>query len=123
MSIAARAMGALTNQKMVSDEQIHEALETLRKTATEIGMARQRMILATEMVKHIEALMMVASDHRSADMRKASARASEKYVRAIEEEAAAAGAYETLKAVREHAVSITEAWRTQESTLRSIKIG
>ncbi len=91
MSIAARAMGALTNQKMVSDEQIHEALETLRKTATEIGMARQRMILATEMVKHIEALMMVASDERSADMRKASARASEKYKKAIEEEAAAGG--------------------------------
>lgn len=114
---------ALPNvQKMVADEAVHDALETLRKTALEIGQARRRMILAAELVKHTEALMMLQSDERSADMRKASARASARYRQAIEEEAESAGAFETLKAIREHAVSLTEAWRTQESTLRNFKV-
>jgi len=119
MSISSQAIRL---NKMIADEAVHDALETLRKTAQEIGHVRKRMVLSAQMVKHVEALMMGHSDARSGEMRKAFARSSDKYLAAIEEEAEAAGEFEKLKAVREHASSIIEAWRTQESNLRGVRV-
>lgn len=107
----------------VADERdVARALEWLRDSAQDIGLAKARLVKAGHMVKHVEALMMRASESKSAEMRKADARCSEKWLAAIDEEAEAAGEYEKLKALREAAAAKIEAWRTEQATYRSMKL-
>lgn len=116
-------MTSLPPQHRVADErEVARALDWLRDSAQEIGLAKARLVKAGHMVKHVEALMMRASDAKSAEMRKADARCSDRWIAAIEEEAEAAGEYEKLKALREAAAAKIDSWRTEQATYRSMKI-
>ena len=109
-------------QRIVGDDEVDKALDWLRDSAADLGEAKARTVRAGHMLKHIEALMMKASEERSAEGRKADARCSDRYVEAMEEDALAAGEYEKMRALREAAALKIEAWRTESSNYRSMKI-
>ena len=108
--------------RRVSDDEVEKALSYLRDSAREIGGAKERLVKAGHMVKHVEALMFLASEERSADARRASARTTDEYVEAINEEAIAAGEYERMKSLREAASAYIEAWRTEGANYRAMRI-
>lgn len=103
------------------DEDITKAIEFLIHSAGEIGRAKERSERAGKMIGHIEALMAKASDEKSADARKMEARASEKYLEAINECAEAEGEMAKLYSLRQAATMKIEAWRTFCATQRSYR--
>lgn len=109
--------------RIVSDSEIDKALDFLRDSAGAMGEAKARLIRAGHMVSHIEALLLLASEESSADKRKADARASDRYLAAIHEEAGAAGEFEKLRSLREAAAMKIEAWRSEQANYRAMKIG
>lgn len=108
--------------RIVSDEDFAKALDWLRDSARDLGLAKERTVRAGHMLKHVEALMMKASEEKSAEARKADARCSERWLKAVEEDAIAAGEYETLRALREAAALKIEAWRSEQANFRAMKI-
>jgi len=125
MSIASRAMeagGQPLRSRIVTDDEMGRALDWLRDNASEIGAARARLIKAERMLAHIEALCTKASDASSDQKRKADARTDPRWLEAVQEEAEAAGAFETMRALREAAVARLEAWRSEQATIRGIRI-
>lgn len=111
-----------THLLIVTEQQVHDAMEYLRSSAVEIGKAKARADLAASKVKHVEALMFKASDETSNDRRMMDARTSPEYVEAINEDAEAAGELAKLYALREAAATRIEIWRTQSSNVRSMKL-
>jgi hypothetical protein len=109
-------------QRIVSEIELEKALDFLRDHARALGEAKARVVRAGHMLKHIEALEFKKSEATSNDRRQADARTSQAYLDAIVEDAEAAGAYETMKALREAAALKIEAWRSESATYRSMKI-
>lgn len=107
---------------MISDEAVEKALDWLRDNAELIGQAKERTIKAGHMLKHVEALEFMASEEKSAEARKSDARTTKRWLDAIREDAVAAGKYEEMKALREAAALKIEAWRTEQSNFRAMKI-
>ena len=126
MTTSARAIAASQpdnrQPRIVTDEDVGKALDWLRDSARELGQAKERLTLATGMIRHVEALEFKMSDAKSAEARKADARTSDRYIEAVTEEAKAAGAYEMMRALREAAAAKIEAWRTESSNYRAMKI-
>jgi len=110
------------HQRIVTDPEVEKALDFLRDSSRTIGDAVKRARSAANMVKHIEALGQKASDASSSDRRQADARTSQAYLDAIAEDAEAFGELEVLKALREAAALKIEAWRTEQSNFRAMKI-
>jgi len=108
--------------RLVTDDQVGDALRWLAVNAAEIGAARARLIKAGHMIKHVEALQYLASAEKTVDAKKADVRASQEWLDAINEEAEAAGEFEKMKALREAASANIEAWRTQEASNRTARV-
>ena len=113
---------ARTDGRIVTETEVERALDFLRDSAKYLGEACARATKASNMIKHIEALEFKASDATSNDRRQADARTSESYVDAINEEAFAIGELRKMYALREAASMKIEVWRSQEATLRSVRI-
>ncbi len=109
-------------QHLITDKSLQASLDWLRDHAKDMGAAKERMVRAEHMTKHIEAIEFQKSDAKSADARKADARASKAYRDAFDEEAQAAGAYEVMRSLREAAALKIEAWRTEQANYRAMKI-
>ena len=109
-------------QRLISDTELERALDWLRDHAEDIGRAKERVIKAGHMLKHIEALEFKKSDAKSAEGKKMDARTSERYVAAMYEDAEAAGQYEMMKSLREAAALKIEAWRTEAANFRAMKL-
>lgn len=107
---------------IVSDGQLNDALDWLVRNAGEMGRAKARLIRAERMVGHIEALLIKASEEKSDTKRKADARASARYLAAINEEADAAGEFEKMRSLREAASMKIEAWRSEQANFRALKV-
>lgn len=103
--------------RIVSDEEYGDVLRWLATNAAEIGKARQQMIYKERLRQRTEAILFLAATG-SGEARKAQARASDKWLEAAEEEAAAAGEYERLRALREAAQAKHEAWRSEQASNR-----
>ena len=112
----------MMQQRIVSEIELEKALDFLRDHARALGEAKARVVRAGHMLKHIEALEFKKSEATSNDRRQADARTSQAYLDAIVEDAEAAGAYETMKALREAAALKIEAWRSEQANFRSMKI-
>lgn len=110
------------NNRLVSDDDMESALSWLRDSAKSVGEARARAIKAGHMVKHIEALMYLASLKTTSEAKKADSRTSQRWLEAINEEADAVGELEKLKALREAASARIEAWRSEQANYRNMKI-
>lgn len=108
--------------RMVEEHEIQKALDWLRDNAKSIGEAKARLIRAQHMVTHVEAIEFRLSDETSDTKKKAAARASDRYVQAILEEAEAAGNYEQLRALREAAALKIETWRSEQANFRAMKV-
>lgn len=110
------------SNRIVSDEELEKALDWLRDNATDIGEARSRLVKAGHMVKHIEALLFLASLEKTVDAKKADVRMSTRWLSAIDEEADAAGEFEKMKALREAAALKIEAWRSESANYRGMRV-
>lgn len=109
-------MKKLPNQ-FIPEEEVHDAMETLRASAEWIGAARADMVEAEYEVKRIEAFGYIAAEG-SQEARKAAARVADRYKKAVTAHAKAFGEFEKIKAKRESAIVTCECWRTQQATLR-----
>lgn len=107
--------------RLVTDDEVGDALRWLASNAAEIGHARAQMLRSERLVQHTEALLMRMSEEKSADARKAEARASKRWLDATEDEALAAGEYEKMRALREAASFRIEAWRSEQASLRGVR--
>lgn len=106
----------------ITDESLEKALDWLRDHAQAIGEAKADSISTARMREHILALEMKKYPTLPVSGQEREARASEAYKRAIIEEAKAAGAYETMRALREAAALKIEAWRSEQANFRALKI-
>ena len=126
MSIASRAQEAAgvtpLRSRIVTDDEMARALDWLRDNAVEIGAARARLIKAERLLAHVEALCTKASDASSDQKKKADARTDARWLAAAMEEAEAAGEFEKMRALREAASARIEAWRSEQATIRGIRI-
>lgn len=110
------------NRGFITDEQVEESLDWLQNNASAIGAAKERIIRAESMVKHIRALEMKKHAELGVSAQEREATASKPYINAINEEAIAAGEYEKMRALREAAALKIEVWRTMGANYRSMKI-
>ena len=109
-------------RRIVEDDDLSKALDWLRDSARDMGAAKERLVNAGNMVKHVEALEFRRSDEKSAEARKAEARTSDKWLEAVTEEAKATGAYEMMRALREAAALKIETWRSEQANYRALRI-
>lgn len=109
-------------QRIVTDEDVDSALAFLRDSAIKVGAAREDLVNAGHMVKHVEALLYMGSLEKNVEARKADVRCSEKWLQATADEARAAGEYEKLKALREAAAAKIEAWRSESANYRGMRV-
>lgn len=110
------------NDRIVTNNDLQKALDFLRDSAAELGLAKARAVKAGHMIKHIEAIEFKASDATSNDKRQADARTSDSYVDAINEDAYAAGELAKLQALREAAAMKIESWRSEQANYRAMRI-
>ena len=108
--------------RIVEDSELERALDFLRDNAATIGEAKARMVKAGHMIKHIEAILFLASEQKTVDAKKADVRISERWIDATNEEAEAAGEYERLRGLREAAALKIGAWQTESANYRTMKI-
>ena len=106
----------------ITDEQVEKALDWLRDEAPAIGAAKERLVKAEHMVKHIKAIEMKRCIYPQVGQQEREAIASEAYHAAIMEEAVAAGEYEKMKAIREAAALKIGVWQTMSANFRAMKL-
>lgn len=111
-----------THPRIVNDTELEKALDFLRDNAREIGEVKAETIRASHMLKVTKALVMKAHNELSAAKAEVAAYASAEYLAALERDAIAAGEYEKLRALREAAALKIEAWRTESSNFRAMRI-
>lgn len=110
------------HQRVVTEVELEKALDFLRDSAREIGEAKAECNRASSMLKVTKALVMKMHNEMSAAKAEVEAYASKEYAAALERDAVAAGEYEKLRALREAAALKIEAWRTESSNYRAMKI-
>lgn len=118
----ATALPAHEEDRLVSDEQVELALDWLRDNAAAIGEAKRQAVQTEKMVKHIEALTMKMHSQLPVSAQKREAQASAAYKLAILAEAEAAGAYESMRSLREAAALKIEVWRSSNANYRAMKL-
>lgn len=111
----------MTQKKIITEYDVEKAVDFLRDNAIAIGKAKERLVKAANMLKHIEALEFMKAEG-SNDVRRYSSRTAETYKEGIIEEAQAAGEFEKLKALREAASMVIETWRSEQATFRAMRI-
>ena len=105
--------------RLVTEDQVGDALRWLASNAAEIGAARARIVKAGHMVKHVESLLFLASAEKTVDAKKADVKTSQMWIDATNEEAEAAGEFEKMKALREAAMARLDCWRTESASNRA----
>lgn len=110
------------NESFITEAQVEAALDFLRDDAKTIGAARERLIRSEHMVKVVKALEMKRYGILPVGAQEREAVASDPYLRAVNEEAMAAGDYERLRALRVAAEARIEVWRSMSANVRSMKL-
>lgn len=103
--------------KIVTEEDVHSALNYLRNSAHSLGQVTRREKHAEHMLKVQEGFGFMGADG-SGEYRKAKSRTSEKYLQAVNEHAEAYGEARKIYALRDAASAVIDAWRTQEASTR-----
>ena len=122
MSTSERATASIERSRMISDEEVDKALSWLRDNAKTLGDAKAETVRCGHMIKHVKALVMKMHNEIPFSGQEREALASDRYVQALEADAVAAGEYEKLRALREAAALKIEAWRTEQSNFRAMKL-
>lgn len=105
----------------VTDESASAALEWLVKNARHLGELKRQQVLTESMTKRVKAIEMARSDAKTIAEKERDALASEAYLKAIQEEAEAAGAYEEARALKDAATARIECWRSLSATQRTLR--
>lgn len=108
--------------RIVADADLERCLDWLRDNAEDIGEAKRQAVLTAHMVRHVRALEMKKHSDMPVSAQEREALSSERYRDACLAEAEAAGAFETMRALREAAALKIEAWRSEQANYRSMKI-
>ena len=109
-----------TSERSITQERAERAADWLAHHAAEVGRARRGMEYAAERIKIAEARAMLTSDEKSADMRKAAARASKAYADAVDDAAEATEAFRVMEATVKAAEVLIEVWRSINSATKGI---
>lgn len=102
---------------LITEEDVHSAVEYLRNSARDLGKIAEREKKAEHMIKVQEGFGYQMAEGAS-ELRKAMARTSPEYQQAVNEYAEAYGEARKLYALREAAAAMIDAWRTQEASQR-----
>jgi hypothetical protein len=78
-------------------------------------------VLSESLSKRVKAIQMAKSDAKTVAEKERDALASEEYLAAIVDEATRAGAYETLRALKDAATARIECWRSLSATQRTLR--
>jgi hypothetical protein len=111
----------MSNQ-LVSDADVEKALDFLRDSADDIGVAKQDAYFTDGLVKHVKALEMKKHNELAVSAQEREALASKAYRDALLDAAVAAGEYEKMKALREAADAKFQGWRSSSANYRSMKL-
>ena len=126
MSISSRASGQQPPQdvrhRIVTDEDLEKALDFLRDSAKELGEAKGDTVRAGHMLKVTKALEMKKHNEMSAAKAEVEALCSKAYEDALMWDAESAAKYEMMRALRDAAAMKIETWRTEQASLRAMKI-
>lgn len=106
---------------MIDQRRAEAANEWLVDNAGKLGEAKALANLASNSLRRVKAMVMVASEAKSAAMREAIAYASPEYKQALDEEFEAVKNYETLKAAKESAIATIDLWRSINSSLKGVR--
>ena len=105
----------------ITDESASAALEWLVKHARQLGELKRNAVLTESMTKRVKAIEMARSEAKTVAEKERDALASEAYLEAITAEAAAAGAYEEARALKDAATARIECWRSLSATQRTLR--
>lgn len=108
--------------RIVTDHELQKALDFLRDSAFDLGAARAEMIRAGHMVKVVKAITMKHHNNLPATKAEVEALSSDEYQTALERDAVACGEFEKLRALREAAALKVESWRSEQASLRAMRI-
>ncbi len=104
--------------RLVSDDEVGNAVRFLAENAAAIGHARQRMVETEALVKSTEALLITGQSDGAMQLRQAVARADPKWMEANVAHAEAVGEFQKMQALREGAAAKIEMWRSEQASLR-----
>ena len=108
---------------LIPDQLVETAFDWLKDNAGKAAQAKATRIRAEHAVKRAKAKVFLASDGTVAE-REAKAIASPEYDAAVDAECKAVEQDEFYRNQRDKATAIIEAWRTEQSNLRSLsKVG
>lgn len=105
---------------MITVEQLEESVQWFFENARALGAARQRMVYTERMAERMKALVMKKYSDLPVSAQEREAKASPELHQAYINEAEAAGEYEMLRTLKNGHEARIEAWRTLESTARSL---
>jgi hypothetical protein len=104
---------------IITDEKVQSALAFLHERAEEYGKARAAHEWAEKNEKTVLARLMSLSDAKTVSAKDTEARCHTDYLSAVEHTRLLAETVYTLRAKREAASAIVEAWRTEQSNERA----
>lgn len=126
MTISERALGVRempdTRKRIVSDDDVEMALAWLRDSAQLLGKAAEAAENASNYVKHMESLLFLANEGKNAEERKAKAKCDDRWMKATDDEAKAVGELTRLRALRDAASAVIEAWRSEQANYRAMRL-
>jgi len=105
---------------MISEAQIEKAVDFLRDKAVDTAQARANRIHAEEYRKHLKALLMAENPDQALGAQERDAYADPRYAEHLLALKKAVHDDEFMRAKREAAVMLIEAWRTQEANRRGV---
>ena len=108
--------------EIVTEEQIHNAVEYLNHNAVKLGQAKATRVKAEYMLKHIKAVAMKQYGAMPVSGQEREALASQSYVDAVTAIFDATVVEETLRAKKETAAMLVDMWRTQSANLRGTRL-
>lgn len=113
------AVQTLSNSQVVTEDEVHEAMESLRSSIRAIGVARGKMVMTEAMLRHVKSLEMVHSAEHAVSAQERDAYSSDRYRQAIERYQEATTEFESLRAERETSLMVCEMWRSQRASERA----
>lgn len=112
----------MQNREFITDEEIDKALDFLRDNADAAAKARAERVYVEEYRKTVKAQLMKEHDAKAAVIQERNAYADDRYVAHLDAIREAVFRDERMRFLLAAAQAKIEAWRTQSSNYRSMKI-
>ena len=107
---------------MITEPQVQESMDYLFESAVPAAQARANREVLEQGLKRVKAIEMRDANGKTIGERETTAYASDAYQTALEGLREAITADETFRAMRAAHSARIESWRTQQATMRSVKL-